>query len=465
MTYNEALDLLFKSLPAYHLIGKSAYKANLDNTTALDNYLGNPHKSFKTIHIAGTNGKGSVSHMLASALMEAGYKTALFTSPHLKDFRERIKVDGKMVPKEYVVAFVGGNIDIINKIKPSFFELSVAMAFDWFRACEVDVAVVETGLGGRLDSTNIITPLLSVITNIGLEHTHILGDSYEKIAAEKGGIIKDGVPVVIGETHPLTKPVFMAKAGECGSDLFFADSRLRCEWVESGETGAGHEGSWPLRGCGWADSGNGGKSESGRLYRVMELEGFSGQNRGGGEEPKVLFSGRVPLGGDYQQKNIQTVAQAYFVLRGMMDLGTDNLVNGISKVVENTGLIGRWQILGREPLTICDAGHNSHGLEYTVRQLASIQKRTLRCVLGFSDDKDIDAILPLFPKDARYYFTKAAVDRAMAADLLAQKAAGFGLLGSPFGTVKEACAAAKSESSPEDVIFIGGSMFVIAEIL
>ncbi len=429
MTYTQTIDFLFSCLPAFHRIGKAAYKDNLDNTLALDEYLGHPQLKFKTIHVGGTNGKGSVSHMLSSVLQEAGYKTGLYTSPHLKDFRERIRINGKMITEEYVVSFVSAHRKIIDSLHPSFFEITVAMAFDYFAVEKVDVAVIEVGLGGRLDSTNIINPVLSVITNIGHDHMDLLGDSLEKIAGEKAGIIKKGVPVVIGETQEWSELIFRSKALECGSQIVFADRHFTCKLSE--------------------DAGLSGE----RSYIVNNLTA--------GREIK----GVTPLGGDYQEKNLRTLFCSCELLGKHFNLDDGVITTGISGTVSATGLLGRWQVLGRNPLIICDTGHNREGLEYVMRQLGRIQSEQKHIILGFVKDKDTDLVLPLFPRDARYYFTKASIQRAMDETLLMENAREYGLKGASFSTVKEALAAAKREASPGDLIFIGGSTFVVAEIV
>jgi dihydrofolate synthase/folylpolyglutamate synthase len=429
MNYKETLDFLYQQLPVYHRIGKAAYKANLDNTLALDTYFGHPHRKFKSVHIAGTNGKGSVSHMLASVFQEAGYKTGLYTSPHLKDYRERIRINGLKIPEEEVISFVADNINIINDLKPSFFEMSVALAFDYFARENVEVAVIETGLGGRLDSTNIIEPVLSVITNIGYDHMDLLGDSLRKIAAEKAGIIKENVPVIIGESHLETTDIFLKKASDSGSGILFADQLYSCE-------------------------------QGGMDYLSAERKYVLTNTTTG----KVLEA-KAGLGGDYQAKNIPVVALAVEILRNVFDLSERDLERGIEKVVPNTGLMGRWQILGREPLVICDTGHNKEGLEYVLRQLKKINASRLHLVIGFVNDKDLRLVLPLFPHEADYYFTRAAVPRALDHKVLKEKAAEYGLQGEAYEKVSEAVDAARSKASGEDIIFIGGSTFIVAEAI
>lgn len=429
MNYQQTIDFLFSSLPAYHRIGKAAYKDNLDNSEALDYYFGHPHRQFRSVHIAGTNGKGSVSHMIASVLQEAGYKTGLYTSPHLKDFRERIRVNGVMISEPEVIEFVENNGKILNTIKPSFFEMTVALAFLHFARSNVEIAVIETGLGGRLDSTNIITPELSVITNIGHDHMDLLGDTLEKVAAEKAGIIKMNVPVVIGESHPETKNVFLSKADEKGSRIVFADEKYTCLTEESAVSSG-------IRRCTIVNSVTGVRTEI-----------------------------ETPLGGDYQAKNLVTLFSALDELKMKYYISDDNIKNGVRNVIKNTGLQGRWQILKNEPFTVCDTGHNREGLEYVIRQVGLIKKNRLHIVIGFVNDKDLSSVLPLFPVEAIYYFTKASVPRALDEHILKSKAEKFNLKGDCYPDVKTAFAAAEMKSSNDDVIFIGGSTFVVADIL
>jgi dihydrofolate synthase/folylpolyglutamate synthase len=429
MNYPETLEFLFSQLPAYHLIGKAAYKNSLETTQALDDYFSNPHHYFRTIHVAGTNGKGSVSHMLASVLQEAGFKTGLFTSPHLKDFRERIKVNGRMIPKREVTEFVKKHRKVIDNLKPSFFEMTVAMAFDYFRNVNIDIAVIEAGLGGRLDSTNIIEPVISVITNIGHDHMDILGNTIAKVATEKAGIIKKGIPVIVGETQPETSEVFVSKAGEKLSKISFADKEFSCL----------------LKVC---------ESISGRRqYVIKDLIN------------DIQISGRISLGGDYQQKNLQTVFSVCNTLKEAFNISGRDITDGIGKVVKNTGLKGRWQILSRQPLTICDTGHNKEGLEYVMKQLHMIRAENIHMIIGFVDDKDIRSVLPFFPKKAKYYFTRASVPRAMDEKTLRSGAEEFGLVGTTYPAVDEAYRTAQAAAGPNDLIFIGGSTFVVAEVI
>lgn len=429
MTYEQTLEFLFSQLPAYHRIGKAAYKNDLINTISLDNYFGNPHFKYRTIHVAGTNGKGSVSHLIASILQEAGYRTGLYTSPHLKDFRERIRINGEMIPEKEIIAFVQEHKCIIESLKPSFFEMTVAMAFDYFAKSKVDVAVIEVGLGGRLDSTNIIKPVLSVITNIGHDHMDLLGDTFEKIASEKAGIIKEKIPVVISETHPATKEIFISKTAESGSAISFADERFSCHLQES-------------------DSLNGD-----RRYTITDLVTHQ------------KFQGRTMLGGDYQSRNIQAVFSVFYTLNGFFKYSEKNIIDGIRNVVKNTGLKGRWQILSHDPLTICDTGHNKEGLEYVIDQIRRIPKSGLHMILGFVNDKDLKSVLPLFPYEATYYFTKAPVPRALNEDTLRLEAGKYGLIGQSYPDVKTALYHARKNAAESDMIFIGGSTFIVAEVI
>jgi dihydrofolate synthase / folylpolyglutamate synthase len=429
MNYKETIDFLFSQLPAYHRIGKAAYKNDLSNSIAFDSYLEHPHTRYMTIHIAGTNGKGSVSHMIASVLMKAGYKTGLFTSPHLADFRERIRVNGRMITRRAITGFVNKHSEFIKALKPSFFEMSAAMAFEYFAEAGVDVAVIEVGLGGRLDSTNIINPVLSLITNIGHDHMDLLGDSLEKVATEKAGIIKHKVPVVISETQKETEQIFLAKAAEADSEIYFADRNFSCTLEDMDyETG-------------------------GRIFRVDD------------KLSDKWFTGETNLGGDYQAKNIQAVFQAFSFIKGIFSISDKDITDGIRDVVADTHFAGRWQIAGRKPLIILDTGHNKEGLELVIGQIKKIPSTKLHFVLGFLSDKDISSILPLFPKEASYYFTKASVPRALDEKVLMEKAVGSGLRGKCYPDVKSAVRAARSNASDSDIVFIGGSTFIVAEAL
>ena len=423
MNYQEAIDFMFNSLPMYQRVGKAAYKANLDNTLALDEYFGHPHKSFKTIHVAGTNGKGSVSHSLAAILQQAGYKTGLYTSPHLVDYRERIRANGEMISKDYVCNFINDNQYIIGKLKPSFFEMSVALAFKYFADMKVDVAVIEVGMGGRLDSTNIITPELSVITNISFDHTQFLGNTLPLIAGEKAGIIKHKIPVVIGETHNETKNVFETRAKELESPIVFADKEIKVEKIKVAES-----------------------------YRFAEYLIDSTKT--------INFD----LFGEYQTKNLATILQATKELqkRGFR-ISEQNINDALANVKSLTGLHGRWEILSDSPLTICDTGHNYDGLSYVTSQLKALNCEKLHIVLGFVNDKDVEHVLPLFPKNAQYYFTQAEIPRAMSAEQVKAYGDTFGLTGEIYANVPLAYESAKKNASKNDSIFIGGSTFIVGD--
>jgi dihydrofolate synthase/folylpolyglutamate synthase len=429
MTYKETIEYLYTQLPVYHRIGKAAYKADLSTTVALDDYFGHPHNKFRSVHITGTNGKGSISHMIASVLQEAGYKTGLYTSPHLKDYRERIKINGAMIPENEVVSFVEKNSEILHSVGASFFEMSVAMAFDYFAKSAIDVAVIEVGLGGRLDSTNIISPLLSVITNIGHDHMDLLGNTLEKVAGEKAGIIKKMTPVIIGEKQDLIKNIFIDKAAQMSSELFFAEDFYNCNF-ENPDINTGQR-----KFC---------------IIRKNRTENICGYTQ---------------LGGDYQVKNIPVVACAIDILRRNFNIPDNNLIEGIGKTVINTGLEGRWQILNKQPLMICDTGHNREGLECVLNQLSNIRKEKLHIIIGFVNDKVLTGILPLFPVDATYYFTKAAVPRALDENILMSEAYSFGLKGQSFSNVSLAVKTAMKNAGKNDLIFIGGSTFVVADLL
>ncbi len=429
MTYANTLEFLYKQLPMFHRIGGAAYKANLDNTITLCNHLKNPQNSFKTIHVAGTNGKGSTSHLLSSILQEAGFKTGLYTSPHYKDFRERIKIDGKMIPEEAVTSFIEDWKDDFEKIGLSFFEMTVGLAFDYFKNEKVDFAVIEVGLGGRLDSTNIINPLVSVITNIGLDHTQFLGDTLEKIAHEKAGIIKPSTPVVIGETQDKTEPVFRNIAKALNATITFADKIFRV----SSET--------------FLDEGNRKLEISKQGVSFLPIQNF-------------------PLNGTFQLKNVVTVVQTIQVLKEQgIKISDENLIKGIENVFKNTGLQGRWQILGNAPLVICDSGHNVDGIREVVKNLDNLKPKKLHFVLGMVNDKDIGGILGLLPKDATYYFCKANIPRGLDAAKLASQALAFGLRGMVFSSVKEAYQTALLGCKNDEMVFVGGSIFVVAEVL
>ncbi len=431
MDYNATLDYLFSQLPMFQRTGPAAYKNSLENTLKLDEYYGHPHRKYRTIHVAGTNGKGSVSHMLASVLQAAGYKTGLYTSPHLKDFRERIKINGQMMPESAVVDWVSNFVtnNDLWKIQPSFFELTVAMAFDYFADQEIDVAIMEVGLGGRLDSTNIIEPDVSIITNIGLDHTNLLGDTLEKIAGEKAGIIKTGVPVVIGTTQAETAPVFNAKAQEVDTAIYFSDQEYNV------------------------------------AYSLLSMDGK--QHLNVQKQGKDIFSElALDLLGQYQHKNIPPVLKAVDLLNEKgYKIAEDNLRAGLASVVATTGLLGRWQVIGNNPLTVCDTGHNEDGIKSIVKQLENTAYKQLHFIFGTVGDKDPGKVLALLPKQANYYFVKADIARAMDADELAKRAKEFGLAGEVYISVNEAYKKAQLVADKTDMIFVGGSTFVVAEVL
>jgi len=429
MNYSDTLEFLYSSLPMYQRIGKAAYKSDLNTTVRLDNYFDNPHRAFGTIHVAGTNGKGSVSHMLASVMQSAGYRTGLYTSPHFMDFRERIRVNGIMVDKAYVVDFVEDNKDIIKDLELSFFEMTVAMAFLYFKHKNVDVAVIETGMGGRLDSTNIITPEISVITNIGFDHTQYLGDTLEKIAAEKAGIIKHGIPVVIGKANKEVREVFIAKAHEMDSEIYFADDHYSVRKPDGNNN--------------------------------IEEQVFSVHKDG----KNIIEELRTDMLGDYQALNIITVMQVLELMRKSWNINSESLHTGLRHVKENTGFMGRWQIMRKSPLVICDAGHNFDGLRLSISQLMKMGGNKIHIVLGTVNDKDIDSMLGVLPNNAKYYFTRAGIPRAMDEKILKEKASVYSLNGYSFDSVGDAYDSAMANAGTDDIIFIGGSTFVVADFL
>jgi dihydrofolate synthase/folylpolyglutamate synthase len=427
MTYIETFNYLYSCTPAFHQVGATAYKPGLERSITLDNLMGNPHQSYHTIHVAGTNGKGSVSHLLAAVLREAKYKVGLYTSPHLVDFCERIRVNGKKIPQQYVIDFVDRHRVTIEMLKPSFFEVTSCMAFEFFRHKKVNVAIIETGLGGRLDSTNIITPTLSIITNISKDHTQFLGDTLVQIAGEKAGIIKPDVPVVLGEAEDQEVcEVFLEKASQMRAPIFFAEEEQRHLYTRLQK-----DGKWE--------------------FHSPEYGQFTGE-----------------LEGMVQKKNAQTVLTALRQLKeARIKVPQKAVQNAFGNVVESTGLMGRWQTLQTEPLMICDTGHNPGAWESLAQQLqqkAATHTR-LRMVVGMMNDKDIDAVLSLMPANASYYFTQASINRALPASLFAEKARAHGLEGTCYDTVNEAVKAAMNDATPEDMIFIGGSSFVVAEAL
>lgn len=429
MNYTQTLEFLFSSLPAFETQGATAYKPGLERITAFCRHLGNPQRNFFTIHIAGTNGKGSVAHIIASVLQQAGYRTGLFTSPHLQDFRERIRVDGEMIPKQKVVNFVDKHHDKMVELNLSFFEMTAAMAFDYFAQSDVEVAVIETGLGGRLDATNLIVPILSIITNIGLEHTALLGDTLQKIAAEKAGIIKKSIPVLIGEGDARYNGVIEQTAAANKSKVLYAEQVFRCEKQASR-----------------------GERQLFTLRRMRDDRSFDVE---------------LDLEGNYQYHNVITASAAVDFLHEETPLTISRraYLEGMRCAAANTALHGRWQKLGEAPLTICDTGHNAHGIAYVAEQLRNTPHRELFCVMGFVRDKDLAHILPLLPREAHYIFTQAHSERALTAEELTAKAAIYGLQGEAVADVRSAVARARELAAPEDMIFIGGSTYVVGEAL
>lgn len=434
MNYQETCDYLYNMLPMFERQGASGYKEGLDNTLALDSHLGQPHHAYATVHVAGTNGKGSVSHTIASVLQECGYKVGLYTSPHLADFRERIRVNGVPVSERYVMEFVKRERPFFEPLHPTFFEVTTAMALQYFKERKVDIAVIEVGLGGRLDCTNIITPQVSVITNISMDHTQLLGDTLEKIAAEKAGIIKAGVPVVIGESHPETRPVFEEQARKMGAPIVFADDVLEVMRTDV-------------------------LPEGGLVHHTRHFGSLTGD-----------------LGGIYQQQNLNTVFYALQALaqRGFLstcpdeasrEKGQCELEQGIGRVAKNTGLMGRWQTVQEAPRVVCDTGHNVAGWQYISRQLKGIECQRLHIVFGMVDDKDVDGVLQLLPREATYYFTQADSHRAVSAPVLMTLARRYGLEGTSYPSVYEAYKAVMSCADKADFVFVGGSSYVVGDFL
>ena len=434
MNYQDTIHFLFNSLPMYQRQGKAAYKENLDNTLRLDEYFKHPHRSFATIHVAGTNGKGSVSHMLASVLQQSGLKTGLYTSPHLLDFRERIRIDGAPIPESEVSDFVECHQAIIQKLRPSFFEMTVAMAFEHFQRHQVDVAVIETGMGGRLDSTNIISPALTIITNISLDHTEFLGNDPASIAREKGGIIKEGIPLVIGRAESPAEEVLLSMAASLDSRAVTASRLYESPYQTLDPEGAMH-------------------------VRINDRKANKPQ-----ADPTTTFI--CDLSGQYQVENIITVLAATAELQRLgWQISASHLREGLAHVRKNTVLLGRWQTLGHNPRSICDTAHNSDGIAAVMRQIEQLPRKKLHVVWGMVSDKDLDTILPLLPGDALYYFTPSSVPRSMDALLLCRRAGEFGLKGKVWPGVQEAYLAARLAAGPDDMIFTGGSTFVVADLL
>lgn len=419
MNYKETVEYLFNSTPVFEHVGASAYKEGLSNTLALDEHLGHPHKNFKTIHVAGTNGKGSCSHTLAAILQSMGMKVGLYTSPHIVDFRERIRVNGECLSEQYVVDFVEQHRSFFEPLHPSFFELTTAMAFRYFADQKVDIAVIEVGLGGRLDCTNIITPELSIITNISLDHTQFLGDTLAKIAGEKAGIIKEGVKVVIGEDVEETRPVFEAKAKEKNAPIVFAQDYPEVLCSEA---------------C----------AEGGRNYETLNFGMIHGD-----------------LSGDYQERNMNTCLIACKVL----GLKKENVIEAVAHVAERTGLVGRWMKINESPLAVCDTGHNVGGWKYLAPQIKAQKCEHLRIVFGMVDDKDIDSVMEMLPKNAIYYWTQATSHRAIPKEIVADKGRPHQLEGNIYNSVKEAYREALKDASNDDFVFVGGSSYVVADLL
>ena len=424
MNYQETLNYLYNSTPVFEHVGAVAYKEGLQNTLALDKHFNHPHTNFKTIHIAGTNGKGSCSHSLASILQEAGYKVGLYTSPHLVDFRERIRVNGQCISKERVVKFVKDERKFFEPLHPSFFESTTALAFKYFDEQKVDIAIIEVGLGGRLDCTNIILPILSIITNISFDHTQFLGDTLAKIAAEKAGIIKKGVPVIIGEANEETRPVFQSKANEVNSDIVFAEDNAI---VTS---------SSPI-------------VDGGRRYNLSNNSTLVGE-----------------LSGDYQERNMNTILCACNILKQMNIIKNDDIIaKGLTNICKNTGLLGRWQTIQNNPTVVCDTGHNVGGWNYLAPQIKRQQCNQLRIVFGMVDDKDINSVMFLLPKNAIYYWTQAESKRAIKAERVAEIAIKHDLRGEIFDNVEVAYTKALQDSNKDDFVFVGGSSYIVADLL
>lgn len=424
MSYKDTINYLFNCAPMFQNVGKDAYKEGLDNTYKLDEHFGHPHKKFKTIHIAGTNGKGSCSHTIAAILQDAGYKTGLYTSPHLVDFSERIRVNGRPIEEDFVIRFVNEHKSFFEPLHPSFFELTTAMAFLYFAEKEVDVAVIEVGLGGRLDCTNIINPDLSIITNISLDHTQFLGHTLSAIAKEKAGIIKENTPVIVGEYTSETKEVFHSKAIECNAAITFAQDSQVINEAERTE-----DGHW--------------------LYQTDEMKDLYGE-----------------LGGMCQTKNTNTILNAVKeLIRIGYNITEDNIRAGFAHVCETTGLMGRWQKLEERPKVICDTGHNIGGMQYIAEQLATMHYDKLHIIIGMVNDKDINGVISLLPSDATYYFTQASVKRALPAEEVMKTGNSHGLHGAAYANVKDALEAAKRNASEKDLIFVGGSTFIVSDLI
>ena len=426
LKYDEAIKFLFEQLPMYQNIGKSAYKKDLTNTLALCEAIGNPHLKIKTVHVAGTNGKGTVSHLIAFGLQRQGLKTGLYTSPHYKDFRERIKINGKLADKKFIARFVNDNLEVIERIKPSFFEITVAMAFDYFAKKEVDVAVIEVGLGGRLDSTNIITPLLSVITNISLDHTDMLGNTVQEIAGEKAGIIKPKVPVIIGERQSGISKIFEEKARSLGSKIYFAEKSTKLSVIKEG-----------------------------RYEKTIVLD----------LHPNNQYTIKTDLTAPYHEKNLITAFAAMKLLTTHFVIDFNKITKNFSSFAKEIHYVGRWQIAGKNPLIIFDSAHNEGGLKYAFQKIQGYGQNKLHIVIGMVKDKKVELVFPLFPKDAEYYFAKANIPRGMDALDLQKIAAEYDIHGNVYKNVKSAFTAAKKTASTKDIVLVTGSIFVVAEVL
>ena len=423
MTYQETIQYLFNSTPVFEHVGAAAYKPGLYNTHELDQHFGHPHTAYKTIHVAGTNGKGSCSHTLAAILQETGYKVGLYTSPHLVDFRERIRVNGHPISEQRVIDFVEQERTFFEPLNPSFFELTTALALLYFKEQQVDVAVIEVGLGGRLDCTNIITPVLSLITNISFDHTQFLGNTLEQIAAEKAGIIEQHVPVVIGETTPETRTVFKQKAAICKAPIYFAEEEPEVLSSKVCQTG-------------------------GRDYFTQNFGNLHGQ-----------------LGGEYQERNANTVLKALPLLQKIFNITPNNIVRGFANVTTLTGLRGRWEKLRENPVVICDTGHNVAGWKWLAPQIKSVVCRKLRLVFGMVDDKDVETVIKLLPQNATYYWAQASTKRAIPSNIIAEIGRKNQLVGTDCGTVAKAYHKAITDASADDFIFVGGSSYIVSDLL
>ena len=426
-SYKSALSYIFAKLPMYHRVGQVAYKKDLTNTIQLCEAAGNPQDKIKTIHIAGTNGKGTTTHIIAGGLQSQGYKVGVYTSPHYKDFRERIKINGQYITSKFIVNFLNKHHETIELVDPSFFEVTVAMAFAYFDAAKVDFAIIETGLGGRLDSTNIINPLLSVITNISYDHQNLLGDTLQAIAGEKAGIIKEKVPILIGERQSEVEQVFIDKAKTMSAPITFAEDNLKLTLLQSA---------------------NGTKEYQAKYQDEIWLKSL-----------------KTTISGPFQDKNLVTGLCALKMLSKQIEINDAQLMHFFPDLIQKTAYMGRWQVLGQRPLIIADSAHNEGGLKLVINELTTIKKTHLHIVMGFVNDKDLSKVLALFPKDATYYFAKANIPRGLEASALQTTAKEFQLIGKSYTSVNKAFAAAHKKAQPEDLIFVGGSIFVVAEVL